>query len=241
MDALRISLLGPFDLRDTCGRRVVVQTRKTLGLLAYLARHPGERHARESLASMLWTDSDQAHARGSLRQALSSLAHCLGEARAALLVDSECASLDGALIEVDVLRLETGLGSGSAQERESALALYRGPFLEGLVTNSGFDRWVASQREYLESEALQGLYKVLAAQEGEQRIDMALHTAMRIISLESTSEEAHRALMRLFLRQGRLAAALRQFQMCADVLRTELGVAPSRETLNLRDSLLPRR
>jgi tetratricopeptide (TPR) repeat protein len=43
-------------------------------------------------------------------------------------------------------------------------------------------------------------------------------------------EAVHRALMRLYVRQGRRAAALAQYRMCREVLRRDLGVEPEAET-----------
>src|SRR5262249_48453448 len=45
--------------------------------------------------------------------------------------------------------------------------------------------------------------------------------------------------MRLYTRQGRHAAALRQYQLCVDILQRELGVEPESETKDLFRRILP--
>jgi len=50
----------------------------------------------------------------------------------------------------------------------------------------------------------------------------------RILSHDACREDAHCRLMRCFARQGQAHHALRQYQACVDILRSELDVAPSR-------------
>jgi TolB-like protein/Flp pilus assembly protein TadD len=77
------------------------------------------------------------------------------------------------------------------------------------------------------------LSNLLAGQSG----DAAMDTAQRLLRLEPTSEEAHRALMRLYLSQGNRAQALRQYQLCRDLLWRELSVKPEPETERLFQEL----
>jgi LuxR family maltose regulon positive regulatory protein len=46
-------------------------------------------------------------------------------------------------------------------------------------------------------------------------------------------EVAHREIMRCYYRQGDRAAAIRQYQTCARILREEMGVNPMPETEQL--------
>jgi tetratricopeptide (TPR) repeat protein len=50
-----------------------IETRKTRALLAYLALPLGRPHARETIASLLWSDRGEKQAHASLRQALLEL------------------------------------------------------------------------------------------------------------------------------------------------------------------------
>src|SRR5262245_19730543 len=54
--------------------------------------------------------------------------------------------------------------------------------------------------------------------------------AERLLSSDPAAEEAHRALIRLHRHQGRMNAALRQFQLCKEALQRELGAEPEDET-----------
>ena len=75
---LRLTLFGGFALLGADGAAVVIASRKCRALLAFLAlqRRPV---TRERLAWLLWGDGGEARARGSLRQALTTLRQ--GDAR----------------------------------------------------------------------------------------------------------------------------------------------------------------
>jgi len=82
MSQLALYLLGPPRVeRD--GESLKIAGRKAVALLAYLAiageRPAGVSHSRDALATLLWPNSDQSHARGELRRALSSLRRSLGK------------------------------------------------------------------------------------------------------------------------------------------------------------------
>jgi hypothetical protein len=61
---------------------------------------------------------------------------------------------------------------------------------------------------------------------------------VRLLALDPLQEAVHRALMRLYARQGRRGAALRQYQVCVAALRRELGTEPEGETKALYRDLL---
>src|SRR5262245_41926856 len=77
MAHLHLRLFGSpqVDLNHT---PIELATRKVLALLAYLAVS-GQSHSRDALATLLWPESDQARARGSLRHALATLREAVGE------------------------------------------------------------------------------------------------------------------------------------------------------------------
>ena len=61
--AMRLNLLDGFDLRTLDGARVALVSKKARALLAYLACPAGKVHARDRLASLLWSGSPEAQAR----------------------------------------------------------------------------------------------------------------------------------------------------------------------------------
>ena len=71
MPRLALHLLG--SPRIECdGTPIEIDTRKAVALIAYLVV-TGQRHGRDILATLLWPEYDQPHARGALRRTLSTL------------------------------------------------------------------------------------------------------------------------------------------------------------------------
>jgi two-component SAPR family response regulator len=111
---------------------------------------------------------------------------------------------------------------------EEALALYQGDYLEGLYAD-----WCAMERERLRGRYLTALETLadLCAERGDLQRAMELYQA--ILAQDQYQETAHRGLMRCYHRLGDRAAAIRQYQICARILRQELDLAPMRETQQL--------
>src|SRR5262249_36609208 len=87
--------------------------------------------------------------------------------------------------------------------------------------------------------ALEAFAKLLAHQMKLGASEPAIQTALRLLSLDPLQEVTHRALMRLYAREGRRAAALRQYQLCVGVLQRELGAEPEEATKQAYPGVLP--
>ncbi len=223
----------------TPGGSFRLPTRKVEALLAYLAVRPGERHSRGHLAPLLWGDSADVQARQSLRQGLAALRRALGSARSALVIDGHSVQLNAAQVDVDVAEFETVAAKGTTEALEHAVALYRGDLLAGFdLRETLFEEWLRSERERLHELALEAGARLLALQMEEDAVERPIHTALRLLALDAVQEVTHRALMRLYTRQGRRDAALHQYQVCVDLLQRELGLEPEEDTRQLYQTIL---
>ena len=97
-----------------------------------------------------------------------------------------------------------------------------------------------AERERLREMALEVLARLLAHQTKTAATEGAIQTAVRLLGLDPLQEPVHRALMRLYARQGRRGAALKQYQVCVAALQRELGAEPEAETRRLYQELLRR-
>ena len=203
-------------------------TKKSKALLAYLVVEPGEAQLRDKLAALLWGDSSDQRARHSLRQTLLALKQALpGDGIDVLRLDAENVAVDRGNVELDVAVFEQLAAEGTPQALARAAALYQGDFLEGLgVQEPRFEEWLVGERERLREVALETMAKLLAHQTNSGTLREAIQTAGRLLRLDPLQEAVHRALMRLYARQGRRGAALRQYQICVAVLQRELAVEP---------------
>jgi DNA-binding SARP family transcriptional activator len=239
MARLGLRLLGGFQLSRE-SRPVALPAKKARALLAYLALRPGRPHARETLTTLLWGDTSEQKARQSLRQTLSRLRKVFAIAHnAGLVVRGETVSLHRPALEVDVAVFERLARAGTAAALASAADLYQGSLLEGLtIDEPTFDEWLQAERERLHEAALDALSRLLAHQARSAGTELAVRTALRLLALDPLLEAVHRTLMRLYVRQGRRGAALRQYQTCLTVLQRELGVEPEPETKRLYQEIL---
>src|SRR5262249_3955680 len=120
--------------------------------------------------------------------------------------------------------------------------IYQGDLLQGLaVWEAPFEDWLMAERERLRELALEALARLLVHQSKSQATERAIQTAIRLLALDPLQEPAHRTLMRLYARQGRRSAALKQYQVCVGVLRRELGAEPEPETRRLYQDILQQR
>ena len=235
MGRLRLKLLGGFEARIVSGPVLDIAARKTRALLAYLALPTGRAHSRDKLIGLLWSDRADEQARNSLRQALTELGKALGVVEPSPLVKQrDTLTLDPTTVEVDALVFEELATSKAADDLQRAVELYTGDLLDGLdARDAAFDEWLTVERQRLRALAATVLKKLLTQETGPNTIAIA----QRLLALDPLQEEGHRALMRLHAEAGETSTALRQYESCREILKSELDVAPSLETTALYQSI----
>jgi DNA-binding SARP family transcriptional activator len=218
-------------------------------LLCYLLLHCERPQPREALAEQLWGEASAAHARKYLRQTLWQLQQALETVQpnsgpAFLLVEPDWIRFNSAAdVWVDVRVFEaasaelSGL-SGSvitdtqASTIEAAVRLYHGDLLEGC-----YHDWCLFERERLKLLYLGMLDKLVSFCEMQCRFEAGVAFAERILTCDRAHERTHRRLMRLHYLAGDRTAALRQYDRCAAAVAEELDVAPTHETVALRNQI----
>lgn len=235
MAELQVTLLGGLEI--TSGERTAgaALTRKARALVAYLALRGARGQSREKLAELLWGNSAEEQARASLRQALSSIRKALnGSGTASLLADGDRISLPPMAIDLDVAKFERLVAEATPQALTQAAALYKGDLLDGFsLKEDSFEAWIRSERERLRHLACDALTRLIAHCEEAGDTERCVETAARLLVLDPLRETAHRILMRAYAAQGRHASALKQFEICREILERELGIAPEPETVAL--------
>jgi DNA-binding SARP family transcriptional activator len=237
MPLLRLSLLGSVSLHNSAGEAVKLAGRKGPALVAYMALQRGASQERDNLAALLWPEATHARARHNLRQLLVELRRAVSPPWFKEV--GETIALDLGALEVDAVEFERLAAGDDPEDLLRAAALYRGDLLAGLGEQSApYEDWLLSERERLRELALGAFAKLLRHQLATEAIEPAIHTALRVLALEPAQEAAHRTLMRLYARQGRRAAALRQYQLCVGALQRELGAEPEEATGRLYREIL---
>ena len=228
MSLLRLAVLGPPQVVHD-GRRLSFALHKAQALLLDLAVEGGM-HPRSKLAAFLWPDSEPHDARTALRNALTLLRRLLSDDEASLAGHSHLRSERDLLgldlhapfkLDLDVVQQayqqarrisafpSEPQGSALAAQVQHALALVRGPFLDGfwLGKEAPFDEWVQQQQQQWQVRVQYLLDRLSSWQEEAFEWEPALATLSRWLALDPLSEEASRRLMRLHLAQGDATAA----------------------------------
>lgn len=216
----RLQLLGGFRLDlDGADAPLASVRPRILALLALLASHGSLGLSRDKLLAYLWPESDNSHARNSLKQALFSLRRVLGDQ--AVNSASGVLRLAATSVEVDAWQFEWALSRGDAAD---AVTLYQGPFLDGFYASRlhEFERWVDAERHRLGGryvDALRGL-----ARNAEARGDAtgAVMWWRRLAEAEPLSSATAVALMRALIAAGDPAGAVQHAREHTKLVRREL-------------------
>jgi predicted ATPase/DNA-binding SARP family transcriptional activator len=224
---------------------VGIHRRKVAALLIYLAVQ-GATHSREFLSALLWPEYKQSKAFTNLRHTLWEIQHSIGGGW--LTSDRETIGLrESTNIWVDIREFRSILLEASAQKASSyripflvdAISLYREPFLAGFDLNDApiFTEWASNQMENLQAEYASALSLLSDDYCHIDQAEKAVPPAKKLIRLDPLNEDYHRKLMHVYVQAGQPGAALKQYQICEQVLRRELNTPPQPETLELYNQI----
>src|SRR6201997_4593828 len=152
MDRWRVNLLGRFELRSPDGHETALGARKSVALLALVGAAPGQRIARDRLATFLWDDMPDAQARGNLRQLLAATRRPAPFLEA----DGGTIGFSAGMVETDLAVFEAAIAEDTPAALERAAGLYRADLLDGFsLRDRDFGEWLTGERERLREHALQ--------------------------------------------------------------------------------------
>jgi predicted ATPase/DNA-binding SARP family transcriptional activator len=237
--ALDIRLLGTVEVfRD--GTRVDLKGLRQQTFLAYLALTPGSPRHLDGIVSALWPNDAPVAPRQTVHTYASRLRAILG-------ADAIVARGGGYVLavspaEVDASCFETLVRQAADEVADpqrrlkslnAALALWRGPALEGLV----LDDWARGPAVR---------WSEMRASAEDERAEVLIdweRAADAVADLEAAAwrsplrERTHSLLMTALHRSGRQAEALRSFQDYRRRLATDLGLNPGKEITLLERSI----
>ncbi len=209
-------------------------------IFKYLAVRRHTPAPKDLLAELFWHESEPDLARRSLHQAIYCLRQSLKRVapdlpivmfandcyylnpEATMWVDSEEFTR---LINVARAHYATGEQAAAMNAYATAVDLVRGEFLE----EERYEAWAEELRQTYQAMLSEALHRLASFYAGQREFATAVLYAQRILAQERCDEEAHLLLMRAYLAQGLRHLAVRQYQVCVNALRTELGLDPSPE------------
>ncbi|MBN1237793.1 MAG: AAA family ATPase, partial [Gammaproteobacteria bacterium] len=228
MTELELRFLGDLEVTRDGKALPLPPSRKTRALLAYLALN-GKPFRREHLCELLWDIPDDP--RGSLRWSLSKLRRLVDDGDCCRIVaDRLTVGFDatGVMIDVEALKtlVDAGLDDAPLDALETAVARYRGNFLEGLELANfhDFQAWCVAERERA-TRAQASLLSTLVRRLADSP-ERALPHARALAGLLPYDEAARATLIRLLVGSGRADEAEQQYQLGARLLK-EVGAEPT--------------
>lgn len=143
------------------------------------------------------------------------------------------------VIRYDIMEFATALMNGrtsSGADRlpawQRAIDLYRGPFLQGHT-----DKWILSRRNDFKAGYLEALSEVAFIRLEEDRPEHALGLFQRVLAEDSSRENIHREVMKLYAKLGRRSEAAAHFQRYNDELKRD-GRSPMIETVDVYKGII---
>lgn len=229
---LSLSTFGAFSAHIG-NKEIRLSNRKSRALLAYLALTEGSEQTRERLVGLFWSETEEAKARASLRQALYEIREVFdASGYHGLRTDKLTVSLDHAATDVDFVEILAQANAG----RVHPLLLERSRPSDALLEEfEGIDQsfrvWLLAKRQSFHDRVERLLETAL--RNSDQQLERQRDLASALLNLDPTHEEAARALINSHLSVGDVGAALRVYKALWDLLDEEYDVEPSKQTQEL--------
>ncbi len=232
---LSLRTLGRFSLERTAdGSPILANQRKALALLAVLAASR-QAVSRDRLMALLWSESDNARARGSLKQLLHLVRRQIGSDDA--IEGLAELRLNDAIVTSDVGQFRSALAGGDDQ---LAVSLYSGPFLDGIFIDGAdeFERWSTSERNELARRFAESVERLAIAAAANGDRDEAVARWRQLQETDPTNGRLAVALMTALHAAGDRAGAIRLAAVHQALLQEELGAPPDPRVMNFAEELL---
>jgi DNA-binding SARP family transcriptional activator/predicted ATPase len=242
---LSASFFGGFVVRSGGETITTFGYEKVKALFAYLVIEDPVPMSRDHLAGLLWPELPEHKARHSLRQAISQLRTAIqDDNRQPPLILTGRTTIKRnhqSNFNCDVFQFEQYLKSTNEKAwfekdyLEKALELYRGELLKGLSLAGAeyFSEWLNNHRDVYHRMAVQAIEKAIEYHDRHANSERVRTFTEKWLALEPWREEAHRNLMLSLARSGQRSAALRQYEICRQVLFDRFDLLPDNETEKL--------
>ncbi|GCF07956.1 AfsR/SARP family transcriptional regulator [Dictyobacter arantiisoli] len=238
--------LAPFEIRY-CGTPIpLCPNRNAQAILRYLVAQTDHSTTADTLMALFWPEDPEKVALRKLNVTMSILRRCLQDGSGLqdkyILYKNSIYQLNPALhvhsdVDEFMLLYNTGRklkGENAVSYYEIANSLYIRPFLmEDLYAD-----WSFAFREQLRQIHLEMCHTLAEHYLRQCSYENAVRCANEIIEENRCDEAAYRLLMRIYALQGRRNDALRQYQLCKQVLLEDLNLRPMPETTTLCQAIM---
>lgn len=213
-------------------------------LLKYLILNRGKAIPKEVLMDRFWPDHDEGSARNNLnvavyclRQALKTnstdCVHVLFQDGCYFLNNRIQLTVDTEIFEQHVKAADRLEVQGKIAEAIEQYTLAEQLYTSDFLAEDLYEEWSLELREHYKALYVRLLGKLSNYYYQERMLDDCIIVNRKITSIEMGDEHAHRRLMECFARLNQRHLALRQYELCRNILAKEFELKPSRETVLL--------
>jgi DNA-binding SARP family transcriptional activator len=209
-------------------------------IFKYLVARRATAVPKEVLAELFWPDSEPELARRSLHQAI----YCLRQTFKRLMPATQVIQfsndryqinldmqiwVDAEMFSQQIEGARAHYSAGNVEPAMQAYAIavdvYQAPFL----AEDRYEEWTDDLRRAYQAMYLEALHRLARYHIERGEHPAAILLCQRALAEESCDEESHQMLMTCYMAQGLRHLAVRQFQICANALKSELGLSPSED------------
>jgi len=229
---LSIQVIDSVSVSAENGKTIALPNKAT-ALLIYFALTGKETESKEFIKGLLWSESNQKHASGSLRQCLKKLNDNFKQIDfRGFSSTGSTIHLDKKLIQVDIVQLHEHLQHDQLGTEMAHENLNMDVFLSDLaIHDQSFESWIHVQRQNWSVKLLGVLEQRIRSE--NNNYEASLVHARLLYSLDQTHEEACRCLMQIYASRDNLGPVMEIYSKLCSELDEKYGAEPSPETVEL--------
>jgi LuxR family transcriptional regulator, maltose regulon positive regulatory protein len=250
--SIEVRFLGRFEVRSSDIQIEDWRSTKARSVFQYLLTKPHEPTLKEILLEALWPGSDAQTANNNLKAAIHSLRLSLSkilkniEASQIILFTGGSYRISPQInLSIDISEFEKFRDNGRRLEKENRLEeairqyekaehLYRGDYLEDEL----YEDWTLIRRETLKGNYLIILTKLAEYYLAAGDFENCIHYSQKIITKDSSREDAYRNLINCYLHLNQRNRALRWYEICCQTIKSELDALPEKATIELGEKIM---
>jgi LuxR family transcriptional regulator, maltose regulon positive regulatory protein len=249
---LTINMLGPVEILRERARPLAADawtTKRARDILCFITSRRHRRASKDTIIDTFWGESDFEAVEKNFHPTVSHIRKALNSNQPLkqnflLYRDGDYQLNSEFSYSIDTEEFDRLVAEGETARRtrefdrcislyESAIALYRGEFMQGT-----YDEWVEEQRSYYREQYLRLLESLAAVAQKTEDWARSLHLAQQILREDPYREDVHCMIMRSHAGQGNRHAVREQYESLRKLLKKELGVEPAAETQKVYKELV---
>lgn len=248
---LALNMLGPIQIVRDPTRPLAVDawtTRRSRDILCFIASRRHHRASKDTIIDTFWGETDFEVVEKNFHPTVSHIRKALNSNQPLkqnflLYRDGDYQLNAEYSYRIDLEDFDRLLSEGENARRardfekcveayESAIALYRGEFMQG-----SYEPWVEEQRTYYREQYLRLLEALAGVAQKTGDWSKSMQLAQRILHEDQFREDIHCLILRAHAAMGNRGAVKEHFEGLKRLLQEELGVEPSSETRKLYEEL----